>query len=198
MTPSQGHTQTILKVMLLTVALATFTISAGSLTALAEAKAMSFPWLVPVMVDLAIMSVSVAAFSAACRGCPNRGLLWLTWGFTALSVTLNVCHVVTADPDYVACGLHALPPIVTTAVFEVMLNDMHQARSVALVEAPAVTPESPAPTEEIVTPRMSAVRRAARSVPSQRRTKAEMAREEGIGVRQWYRRQKMASGSASQ
>ena len=186
-----GTTQVILAVSLLAVAAATFAISAGSLYELAEAKHMAFPWLVPVMVDLSILAVSIAAFSASCRGNDGWGLSALAWSFTALSAGLNVCHVWTDPPDVVACFLHGMPPIVTTVVFEVLLHDMRQARLVTLAtcDTPTAAQSVTLPPETVTPdkPKRERVTRRKRHTANENETMAERAKALGMSVRKLYR-----------
>ena len=173
------------------VAAATFAISAGSLYELAEAKHMAFPWLVPVMVDLSILAVSIAAFSASCRGNDGWGLSALAWSFTALSAGLNVCHVWTDPPDVVACFLHGMPPIVTTVVFEVLLHDMRQARLVTLAtcDTPTAAQSVTLPPETVTPdkPKRERVTRRKRHTANENETMAERAKALGMSVRKLYR-----------
>jgi hypothetical protein len=117
---------TILYATLGAVSLAAFGMSFQALAELATANEMALPWAFPCIIDLAAIACAVASYQASTTGREEWGYRCLVVAFTLISGALNVSHVWTGPEvaHVLKYAMHALPPLVSFAIFEVLISEV--------------------------------------------------------------------------
>lgn len=120
----------ILYAVLATVSVAAFALSFRALADLAGAHDMSMPMLFPLIVDAAAIGLAVAAFRASMAGREGVHYSALVLAFTAISAALNVAEVWEGSglEHGLRYAIHALPPIVSFIMLEVLLHEIRHGR----------------------------------------------------------------------
>ncbi len=99
-----------------------FALSFGALTDLAHENGMAYPWLFPLMVDLALIIFNLVALKSSLGG--ERDLYaWVLVGLaTLISLGLNVAHAPAAD--LLAQFMAALPPLFIFGSFHAVVRSL--------------------------------------------------------------------------
>ena len=186
MAPKRWHKLPwMVMVFLLPLTCLAFAMSASTLAEFAERHTMPLPYVFPWIVDGSLIGFSVATLNAKMDGRPAAWYVTLTVFFTLVSITFNVWP---ADgPGWMTQVCHAYPPVVILALFEVMLREVamsHRKHDTVTPPVPSVTPSVTSPVPSVP----SVVTRVAQSAGACRVTVADRAREAGVSVRQWYRK----------
>lgn len=99
-----------------------FALSFGALTDLARENGMAYPWLFPLMVDLALIIFNLVALKSSLSG--ERDLYaWVLVGLaTLISLGLNVAHAPAGD--LLAQFMAALPPLFIFGSFHAVVRSL--------------------------------------------------------------------------
>ena len=101
-----------------------FALSFGALTDLARENGMAYPWLFPLMIDLALIIFNLVALKSSLSG--ERDLYaWVLVGLaTLISLGLNVAHAPAGD--LLAQFMAALPPLFIFGSFHAVVRSLEK------------------------------------------------------------------------